>query len=247
MDPMRTEAKIVLQEGVPVSLHYDDVYFSKEGGWEESKYVFLEGNCIPEAFSKKEISQIQIGELGFGTGLNFFVTLDHWQRINDPASVQFVSLEGFPLPSEILHSLNLSFPGKPLWTEALQESYTEQRKRWNLDANDMIWKVQIPHQKSPNPQTTFTLTLYLGDVLECLELFPKIDFWYLDGFSPNKNPNMWSPETLSQIRIHSKKGTRFSTFTAAGFIRRNLESLGFFVQKQKGFGKKREMLTGVLL
>lgn len=244
MEPNRSQAAIELKEGVPISLSFGDVYFSKEGGWEESRYVFLEGNRIPEFLSSGSKNIYQIGELGFGTGLNFFVTLAFWYNLPNPPPIHFYSLEGFPLPIEILQSLNLSFPGKPLWTEILLGDYEKAFERWEKNPMDRIWKTETLHPQSKN---IFTLELLFGDVLDCLDYFPSVDFWYLDGFSPKKNPMMWSEETLTKIKTHSHVGTRLATFTAAGFIRRNLEGLGFQIQKQKGFGKKREMLTGVFL
>ncbi|XDD47362.1 tRNA (5-methylaminomethyl-2-thiouridine)(34)-methyltransferase MnmD [Leptospira sp. WS39.C2] len=227
-----------------MSLFFDDVYFSKEGGWEESRYVFLEGNRINIALLNETSKPITIGELGFGTGLNFFMTLYHWMETKSPPSLQYNTLEGFPLPRETLHSLNLSFPDKDLWTEFLLESYTIQLQKWKEGSQNQSWDIQFSH---PNGKEKFDLRLYFGDVADCLDLFPMVDYWYLDGFSPSKNPKMWSEETLSKIRSHSRLGTRLATFTAAGFIRRNLEGLGFTIQKQKGFGKKREMITGILL
>ncbi|MBL0955322.1 MAG: tRNA (5-methylaminomethyl-2-thiouridine)(34)-methyltransferase MnmD [Leptospira sp.] len=243
MDPNNHKFGIEMKDGVPVSLSFDDVYFSKEGGWEESRYVFVEGNQIPSRLSASETKLLSIGELGFGTGLNVFVTLDLWLGAENPTSLEYFSLEGYPLTKETLLTLNHSFPDKPLWTKPLLESYEEQFQKWEMDPNQKEWKTEFLH---PNGKAKFQVHLFFGDVSECLNEFPIIDFWYLDGFSPNKNPKMWSEDTLSQLRNHSKTGTRFATFTAAGFIRRNLEILGFHIQKQKGFGKKREMLTGVL-
>ncbi|GBF42535.1 hypothetical protein LPTSP2_18230 [Leptospira ellinghausenii] len=241
MDPNNEKVGIEMKDGVPVSLSFDDVYFSKEGGWDESRYVFVEGNQIPNVLS--EIEVVSIGELGFGTGLNLFVTLDLWLGAENPPSLEYFSLEGFPLPKETLLTLNHSFPDKPLWTETLLNSYEEQFQKWEMNPNEREWKTQFFH---PKGKAKFHVHLFFGDVGVCLDEFPIIDFWYLDGFSPSKNPKMWSEGTLSKLRNHSKTGTRFATFTAAGFIRRNLEGLGFHIQKQKGFGKKREMLTGVL-
>lgn len=242
-DPQHQNTDITIEDGVPVSLTFGDVYFSKEGGWEESKYVFWKGNKIPEVLANGTNLPKTIGELGFGTGLNLFMTLHEWSKMENPPNFTFYSLEGFPLQTEILHSLHLYFPDKVVWTETLLTSYNSQLEKWKQNPKDQIWKTQFLHSKGKH---TFDLHLYFGDVESCLDFFPKIDFWYLDGFSPSKNQAMWSETTLSKIRSHSDRGTRLATFTAAGFIRRNLEGLGFRIQKQKGFGKKREMITGVL-
>lgn len=241
--PENPKNEIELKDGVPVSLLFDDVYFSKQGGWEESSYVFLEGNQIPSKLAKKDHSIFYIGELGFGSGLNVFVTLDFWKSLSNPSLVTFISLEGFPLKRDILLTLNKSYPNKTLWFEDLLCSYESAIKLWADDRTQNLWTYTWTHSSN---QSTFTLQVFFGDVGFCLPQFPKIHSWYLDGFSPGKNPDMWSSDTLKEIQKKSNPGTSFATFSSAGFLRRNLKELGFVVEKKKGFGRKREMITGYL-
>lgn len=234
---------IEFKDGVPVSLLFDDVYFSKQGGWEESQFVFLEGNEIQRKWEENENSPFRIGELGFGSGLNAFVTLDTWKLSANPTSVEFVSLEGYPLAINILQSLNESYPNKNLWFEKLILSYESAIQSWKKNPTDNLWTYQWDH---PNNQNPFTLYVFFGDIKNCLPNFPEIHAWYLDGFSPGKNPDMWSFESLTLMREKSVPKTSFATFSSAGFVRRNLTELGFVVEKKKGFGRKREMISGFL-
>ncbi|MCW7493938.1 tRNA (5-methylaminomethyl-2-thiouridine)(34)-methyltransferase MnmD [Leptospira sp. 2 VSF19] len=241
LGPLKNE--IEFKDGVPVSLLFDDVYFSKQGGWEESSYVFLEGNQIPSKLAKKGHSIFYVGELGFGSGLNLFVTLDFWKSIPSPPQVTFMSLEGFPLKRDILLTLNKSYPDKKLWSEDLLSSYESAINLWTKDPTQNLWTYTWNHSSN---QSTFTLQVFFGDVRLSLPQFLKIHSWYLDGFSPGKNPDMWSLDTLKEIQKKSNPGTSFATFSSAGFLRRNLTELGFVVDKKKGFGRKREMIFGFL-
>lgn len=89
------------------------------------------------------------------------------------------------------------------------------------------------------------LDLYIGDVNELLPKQPaEIDAWFLDGFRPSSNPDMWNEHVLTQVARMTKTGGSFATFTAAGFVRRALVAAGFEVKKIPGFGRKREMSIG---
>lgn len=234
---------IEFKDGVPVSVLFDDVYFSKQGGWEESQYVFLEGNEVQSKWAKNEKSTFRVGELGFGSGLNLFVTLEAWKLCGNPMPVEFVSLEGYPLTKDILLSLNTSYPEKTLWFEGLIRSYESAIQVWRKNPSENLWTYHWNHEEN---QHSFTLHVFFGDIKECLPKFPDIDSWYLDGFSPGKNPDMWSLDVLKKLREKSNFGTSFATFSSAGFLRRNLAELGFVVEKKKGFGRKREMISGFL-
>lgn len=228
-----------------ISREFDDIYFSKEDGIEETKHVFLEGNQIPGRWKQGNREIFKIGELGFGTGLNFFVSLDLWRNLADPPSVEFFTLEKYPLDRTLLLEMKDSFPGLKTWEEDLLQSYSQILMDPHPEAQEghkFEWKL-----RHPKNQHSFTLHLFLGDVLEMLPKFsPPMDCYFLDGFAPKKNPEMWSEAVVLQLRELSKSGTSFATFTAAGFVRRSLENVGFTVKKISGFGKKREMLVGFL-
>ncbi|BDA79677.1 hypothetical protein LPTSP3_g26070 [Leptospira kobayashii] len=237
--------EVFFENEVPISERFGDVYFSKEGGTEESAYVFFEGNRIAEKWKETNTtnnSGFTIGELGFGTGLNYFITLEKWKKEISPPTVSFFSLEKFPLESSTLKIMKNHFPEISTWEKGLLDSYEKALKDGGQNLRSRIWTWTTPH---PSHRTQFHLHVYFSDVITTLgDWKEKIDAWYLDGFSPAKNPEMWTAEVFQKIKSLSKEGTSFATFTAAGFVRRNLESVGFRVEKQAGFGRKREMLVG---
>ncbi|MCW9014415.1 MAG: bifunctional tRNA (5-methylaminomethyl-2-thiouridine)(34)-methyltransferase MnmD/FAD-dependent 5-carboxymethylaminomethyl-2-thiouridine(34) oxidoreductase MnmC [Gammaproteobacteria bacterium] len=223
------QAKIEWQQGQPVSSVFDDVYFSREGGIAETEYVFLHNNGLPERWQGSE--QFVIGETGFGTGLNFLTTVVHWLNSSSAsAHLYYFSVEKFPLSkSDIQQALSVWPEFKPLLNEFIS--------------------AYPPAVKGFHPLHLFnrrvTLVLMLGDVNEMLcQMKTQVDAWYLDGFAPGKNPDMWTDSVFEQIARLSHEHTRFSTFTAAGFVRRGLADQGFEVHKVKGFGQKRDMLAG---
>jgi len=226
-----------------VSKEFDDIYFSKEDGVAETKYVFLNGNQIYDRWRTENKSPIRIGELGFGTGLNFFVTKSEWEQENNPQDVIFYSLEKFPLSIETMKMMGAEFPNLETWDESIlkaYESFLFSLSVNRLGTNSFEWVYQ-----HPKADVKFRLKLFIGDVLDTILQFDSpIDCFYLDGFAPKKNPEMWTEAVMESIRSLSAKGTSFATFTSAGYVKRNLEAAGFLVKKQSGFGRKREMLAG---
>jgi len=225
------QAKISWQNGQPHSDEFDDVYFSTAGGIAETEYVFLQQNRLPELWRGR--SNFVIAETGFGTGLNFLTTIKHWLASADSSSIlHFISVEKYPLSKHDLQQALLVWPEFNELQDELITAYppaaTGYHQRWLFDGR-------------------ISLLLLQGDVLDMLnQLNAKVDAWYLDGFAPDKNPEMWSDKVFKQMVRLSYRGSRFSTYTAAGFVRRGLQSAGFEVEKVKGFGKKREMLTGAM-
>ncbi len=221
---------------LPISQAFDDVYFSKASGLDETRYVFLQHNRLPERWQDAEFSQrpFVIAETGFGTGLNFLCA---WQAFEQfapkDARLHFVSVEKFPLSfDDLKQSLNLWPKLKPL-ADQLIETYP----------------LPIPgsHRRHFD-NGRVQLTLLQGDASECFSaLEATIDAWFLDGFAPAKNPEMWTPELFQAIRRLSDHGTTVATFTAAGIVRNGLKAAGFEVKKVKGFGRKRHMVCGELI
>lgn len=228
------QAKITWQNGEPVSTAYNDVYFSKAGGLEETRYVFLENNYLTRSWAAlEENSTFVIAETGFGTGLNFLCAAKLWLK-TAPASacLHFLSFEKFPL--------NHTDLGQALspW-EALSSESAE------LIAH---YPPLCPGYHRLNLfDGRIQLTLALGDVNQLLPLSrARVDAWFLDGFAPAKNPDMWTESLFHDMARLSHPETRFATFTAAGFVRRGLQAAGFQVEKRPGFGHKRDMLAGYL-
>lgn len=227
------------EQGTPVAQQFDDVYFSNDGGMAETDFVFLKHNHLPERWQHHGAAFFHIGETGFGTGSNFLLT---WQRFRQfrqrhpEAQCQrlyFTSFEKFPLSHADLTQALSSLAGFDSECQALLSDYpvaTSGCHRLTFDDGQVM------------------LDLWFGDVLESLpqrDARAAIDAWFLDGFAPSKNPDMWQPELFQQLAKHSKAGTTVATFTAAGLVKRGLQAAGFSVQKVKGFGRKREMLTAV--
>ncbi|MEH0873992.1 bifunctional tRNA (5-methylaminomethyl-2-thiouridine)(34)-methyltransferase MnmD/FAD-dependent 5-carboxymethylaminomethyl-2-thiouridine(34) oxidoreductase MnmC [Pectobacterium cacticida] len=229
-------------QGTPVSQQFDDVYFSNQDGLAETRYVFLQGNQLPERFVTHPRTTCVVAETGFGTGLNF---LTLWQAFADfrqqrPQAVlrhlHFISFEKFPLHQHDLAAAHARWPELAQFADELRDQ----------------WPLPLPGcHRLVLAQGTITLDLWFGDVNTLLPelddtMNHQVDAWFLDGFAPAKNPDMWTENLFQAMaRLCRKEGT-FATFTAAGFVRRGLQQAGFQVSKVKGFGQKREMLSGIL-
>lgn len=221
-------------QGQPLSSQFDDVYFSRASGLAESQHVFIQHNQLPERFAALQEGQtFVIGETGFGTGLNFLCA---WQCFNQSAPsntrLHFISVEKYPLQaSDLVQALAL-WPQLSELREQLLQQY--------LAIHSGFQHIQLDHGR-------ITLTLLIGDALEMLQqLDGQIDAWFLDGFAPSKNPEMWNEQVFAQLARLGKADTTLATFTSAGFVRRGLIAAGFSMQRVPGFGRKREMLKGLL-
>lgn len=226
------------QENTPVSDKFDDVYFSNQDGLAETHYVFLEGNQLWERWVNYQEAHFVIAETGFGTGLNFFAvtTLFREFRQKHPDSplkrLYFISFEKYPLLLDALQQAHLAYPQFSHLAQHLQQHWLNPIQgcyRFHFDET--------------------TLDLWFGDVAENLPqlgdyMNSKIDAWFLDGFAPSKNPDMWNEQLYQQMFRFTKLQGTFATFTAASAVRKGLENAGFNMTKRKGFGKKRECLSG---
>ncbi|MDC0663346.1 bifunctional tRNA (5-methylaminomethyl-2-thiouridine)(34)-methyltransferase MnmD/FAD-dependent 5-carboxymethylaminomethyl-2-thiouridine(34) oxidoreductase MnmC [Marinobacter sp. SS21] len=228
-----TPARLVWRDGVPESADFGDVYFSRDNGLEESRYVFLNHNQLSERFAALTPGQhFVVAESGFGTGLNFLATWHCWRQSNPPdsASLHFVTVERFPLTAEDLARAHAMWPELADLATELQHHYPAPingTHRLVLDGGRV------------------RLTLYFGDALDgWRELNFRADAWFLDGFAPSLNPELWVDEVVTAVSEHSRPGTTLATFTAVGRVRRALQAAGFDMQKVPGFGRKRDMLAG---
>lgn len=223
------------KEGQPFSSRFGDVYFSADSGLEETRHVFLQGNDLAARFAALRTGEsLCIAETGFGTGLNFLCAWRLFEQLALPdASLDFFSTEKFPITDDELRA------ALALWPELQAEA----------DALRMCWRRRVPGWNRWHfAAGRIRLTLALEDVAQALPQLPKggVDAWFLDGFSPAKNPEMWSDEVLSAIARASHAGTTLATYTSAGWVRRGLQQAGFTVQRVPGFGRKREMVCGRL-
>ncbi len=204
------------------------MYFNIDQGIEEGLHVFLNPNEVSHRFSNFSGGSFCIAETGFGTGLNFLITVNEWPE-EATGSLHYISVEKHPLTTGDLKLALSQWPQFSIIADKLLEQYPL--------ATEGFHRLEFPNN--------VTLTLLFGDAAESFsQLEGTVNAWYLDGFAPSKNPEMWSAELFHEIARLSKLGTTFSTFTAAGVVRRGLQDVGFDVYKKKGFGRKREMLAG---
>lgn len=217
-------------EGEPYSRRFGDVYFSRLGGIEEKRHVFLAGNRLPERFAQlPPAGRFVIGETGFGTGLNFLCAWQLFEASAPPlARLHFVSTELIPLSRDDFARAVRLWPELVDRGEALLAQWDELAPGWHRFAFDRV-----------------TLTLLVGDARATLpELDAEVDAWFLDGFTPARNPELWTPELMHCLSRLSHAGTTCATYSSAGQVRRDLEAAGFRVERAPGFGPKREMLVG---
>lgn len=206
---------------IPVSRRFDDPYFSLADGLAETRHVFLAGNDLPTRLC----DGFHIAELGFGTGLNMLATRLMWAATNPSGTVLFTSFEAFPLSAEDIARALDAFPE----ARAVADDFLAQ---WAKGQRN----IQLPG---------LVLTVIEGDARQTLGQWQgKADAWFLDGFSPAKNPELWSPDLMAEVYAHTQPGGTFATYTAAGHVRRSLAEAGFEVTRLPGHGRKRHMTAG---
>jgi tRNA U34 5-methylaminomethyl-2-thiouridine-forming methyltransferase MnmC len=211
-------AELSWREGaIPVSEQFDDPYFSLQNGLEETRHVFLAGNDLPQRFAPG----FCIAELGFGTGLNMLAAWMAWEKSGQSTPLHFVSFEAFPMARDDMARALEAFPIVAPWAERFLSVWT------GPGCYDL---------------ETLRLEVIAGDARMSLpEWTGRADAWFLDGFSPAKNPELWEASLMEQVARHTVSGGSAATYTAAGFVRRGLEDAGFEVTRIPGFGRKRHM------
>lgn len=221
---------------VPISKQFGDVYFSKDNGLLETRHVFLNGNDLTERLSQlNDYQYFCVGETGFGTGLNILTLWQLWQQIrpDNHSHLHAISVEKFPLSkADLIRALNV-------WPEL--EPLAEQ----------LIQQYPLPiagcHRLS-FPEERFSIDLWLGDAQDIFPSIPKtqaVNAWFLDGFAPSCNPDMWQENVLNHIVRLSDYGTTFASFSVAGVLKRGLKQHGVHISRPRGFGHKREMLKAI--
>ena len=215
--------------GTPWSPEYGDIYHSADSGPGQARHVFLGGNGLPQRWAHARVFTVL--ETGFGLGLNFLAT---WQAWRDdpvrPERLHFVSIEKHPFTRQGLAELHARYPELSEPAGRLQSA----------------WPLALPgSHRLEFEDGGVTLTLAFGDVADTLrKLRCAADAIYLDGFAPDRNPEMWAPATLKAITRLARPGATLATYTSARGVRDALASAGFFnIEKRAGFGRKRDMLT----
>ena len=206
---------------VPASRRYGDPYYSLENGLAEAQHVFLAGNRLPDRLRPGFV----IAELGFGTGLNLLAALQA-ARTLDALPLTYVGFEAHPMPAADMRKALAAFPG------------VEDELGWFTDA----WAT------GPRIRTdALDATIIIGDARETLpEWDGKADAWFLDGFAPARNPELWEPSLMEAVARHTAPGGTAATYSAAGHVRWALTDAGFTVERCPGYGRKRHMTVARL-
>lgn len=213
---------------MPYSNQFGDHFYCQTDGRLECAHVFLNGNGLPLRWQRPGC--FRIGELGFGTGLNFCETWRQWQQTAQSDSLlHFTSFELYPMAAEEIDRA-LSH-----WAE--------------IDEQRQALVAQWPSRREGTIELELDawvrLTVVCGRAEETVALAKEpFDAWFLDGFAPSRNPDMWSPELMQSVFAQTRPEGSFATYAAAGFVRRNLQAAGFKVERRPGFAGKREMLCG---
>ncbi|WP_282170467.1 tRNA (5-methylaminomethyl-2-thiouridine)(34)-methyltransferase MnmD [Ruegeria atlantica] len=208
------------EDQIPVSDRFDDPYFSLQNGLEETRHVFLAGNELPARFAPG----FHIAELGFGTGLNMLTVWSEWERSGQTTPLSFTSFEAYPMAPANMSRALAAFPELAPWSDRFLA-------QWEGGTCDL---------------GTLRLEVVEGDARQTLQAWEgAADAWFLDGFSPAKNPELWGADLMQQVADHTATGGTAATYTAAGFVRRGLEDAGFTVTRAPGYGRKRHMTRAV--
>ncbi|GGG82738.1 FAD-dependent oxidoreductase [Salipiger pallidus] len=208
---------------VPVSDRFDDPYYSLDNGLAETRHTFLAGNRLPERFT----DGFHVAELGFGTGLNLLATLALWREAGSPGRLRFTTFEAYPLGAADMIRAQAQFPD-------LAGIAAELAPYWEQEAR----RIDLPDLR---------FEMVEGDARTTLAAWQdKADAWFLDGFSPAKNPELWGEGLMAEVARHTAPSGTAATYTAAGHVRRALEAAGFDVTRTPGYGRKRHMTVAEL-
>ncbi len=221
--PGRTADVAWTAGGVPVSARFGDPYFSLHGGLEETRHVFLAGNGLPGRFRPG----FHVAELGVGTGLNLIALWLMWRASGTPGPLRYTGFEAFPMaPADRARAL-AAFPGLAAAAAEVVAGLDSGVARFA--AEGLIAEIVTGDARATLP-----------------EWEGRADAWFLDGFAPAKNPELWEPGLLAQVAAHTAPGGSLASYSAAGRVRRALQAAGFRVERRPGFAGKRHMTTGIL-
>lgn len=206
---------------VPVACAFDDPYFSLNGGQDETRHVFLGGNELPARFRP----DFHIAELGFGTGLNALTALLAWREAGVEGPLRFTSFELFPMATGDMARALSAYPELSGVAGLVLEAVESGR----AETGEMV------------------LEVVFGDARETLPRWQgRADAWFLDGFAPARNPELWEADLLREVARHTAPDGTAATYSAAGHVRAGLADAGFTVERRPGFGRKRHMTVARL-
>jgi tRNA U34 5-methylaminomethyl-2-thiouridine-forming methyltransferase MnmC len=215
------QAELEWRDGVPVSTRFADPYYSLENGLAETRHVFLAGNGLPERLRPG----FHVAELGVGTGLNLLALLA-LVRTTGRGPIRYTGFEAFPMRAADMRAALAAFPEVAADARALAAA----------------WEAG-PVFRTPEIEARFVF----GDARDTLPGWTeKADAWFLDGFAPARNPELWEPALLAEVARHTAEGGTAATYSAAGEVRRSLAAAGFAVERRAGYGRKRHMTVARL-
>jgi tRNA U34 5-methylaminomethyl-2-thiouridine-forming methyltransferase MnmC len=215
------QAELEWRDGVPVSTRFADPYYSLENGLAETRHVFLAGNGLPDRLRPG----FHVAELGIGTGLNLLALLA-LVRATGRGPIRYTGFEAFPMSASDMRAALAAFAEVAADAERLVEAW-----------------IKGASFRTPEIEATFVF----GDARQTLPRWPeKADAWFLDGFAPARNPELWEPALLAEVALHTAPGGTAATYSAAGEVRRSLAAAGFAVERRAGYGRKRHMTVAHL-
>lgn len=225
--------------GWPRSLSYGDIYYSSADALGESTHVFLDGNRLPERWRALRLPHFIIGELGFGSGLNFMNACRLWCELApEHSTLHYVACELHPLTVADMQRVHAHWPNLAEYSSALLQQYPDH----TAGVHQLVLRLR---------GRTVRLTLLYGDAAQMLAGMYRakgfrVDAWFLDGFAPKLNPELWQANLLRDVARLSRSGTTLATYSVAGAFRRALADAGFTARKIPGYASKREMLQAEL-
>lgn len=229
MNLLQPARVLIGTDGTPRSAIHGDVYYSADGGPEQAAHVFLGGNDLPGRW--QGCQRFVVLEIGFGLGINFLATWRAWRNdVNAPPRLDYIAAEKHPPATADLAAVHAQWPALGVLSAAL-------RAQWPPPVAGF--------HRLPFNDDAVVLTLLLGDAREYMpQIHTEADAIYLDGFAPDRNPELWSSELCAQLARLARPGATLATWSVAGDVRRRLAAAGFVMEKRPGFGRKREMLRG---
>ena len=223
-----TPAVYKIQEDTVHSTTFDDLYFSKSGGLAEKRYVFIQANHLEERFRRSK--KVTVLEFGFGLGLNLLSTMESHSSVGSDCVLDYVAFEKHPLTKDQMRECLTAAVGIHVHADSI--------------INNLPPVLSGFHRIVLSPKVI--LTLIYGDAASSIkELDASVDVFYLDGFSPKKNEDLWAPQLFASFRRLAAAGATFSTYSSAGAVRQGMSYAGFDVQVKKGFAQKKDMLVGI--
>lgn len=228
----------IISNSSEINPHYNDLYFSNQDGLDESEYIFIDGNDLRNRICKERI--LHIGETGFGTGLNFLCLLKTIKESGvSGIKLRYSSIEKYPLELPRIHELLNPFADRipdllPIYESFWGSFYPTILSGWNKTN----WSF---------PGVEVDFSLYYGDALNWSreDFEADVDAWFLDGHSPEKNPEIWALPIMEGVYRNTTVGGTLASFTASGIVKTALREAGFFIKRKKGFGTKRHMIQGL--